>query len=292
MPFPRWILASLVLHGLFVGFLLVTGKLRPEGVVRVEEIPVEFQAVIQPKVKVSTGAPHRSQGRKPSLPGSATKKAASLFKVYDLSQGDLATGDAGPESDFRDTKNYRFDSSNMFGENDHWDYHREVFQRIDSQLIFDSILAQYNHFGTVMLQFEVNRQGYLLGDSLRAEAEDSILKVHVVRALRKALAEEFPQTKWSEGTTVFQAKFDFMLGSESMNSQKQKEFAKPVLVFRRATLEKPTANTLSDHLLNGGISYDAFAMAEKWEKYNKKKRLAAGEFDPFAHYRNDPAYRL
>ncbi|WP_291515855.1 hypothetical protein [Bdellovibrio sp. ArHS] len=160
--------------------------------------------------------------------------------------------------------------------------------------MFDSILAQYNHFGSVYVEFEVDAQGRLQNTNLRVSSSDSILKVHVMRALRKGLKETFKEEKWNPSgqTSILQAKFEFLQGSADVNFQKQKAFGKPILVFKRATTEKPLPTTMGEHLLNGGISYDAFAMAERWEKFNKKKKLRELSFDPFTTYKADPDYNL
>ena len=81
--------------------------------------------------------------------------------------------------------------------------------------MFDSILAQYNHFGTVMVEFEVNAQGLIVEKKVRIAAEDPILKVHVMRAIRRGLNETFRKEKWNplRINTTLQARFDFLQGS-------------------------------------------------------------------------------
>ncbi|MGE9745456.1 energy transducer TonB family protein [Bdellovibrio bacteriovorus] len=293
MHSSRWILTSVAIHALALSALWLGKPAAIEVPHSPDPIPVEFAVVEKshapsagPKRGILSGA-SQAMGAKP---GTITK---SLFKTYDFNDSeDVTENSDGPARDFRDRATYALESANVFADTDNWDYHREVFRRIDSELMFDSILAQYNHFGTVMLQFEVDEKGYLLEKSLRASSEDPILKVHAVRAVRKALTEKFQELKWSSENTIFQAKFEFLSDSPSLNFRKQREFGKPVLNFTRATKEKPVATNLQDHLLNGGIDYDAFAMVERWQKYNKKKRLDVGEYDPFAHYRKDPAYLL
>ncbi|ASD62163.1 hypothetical protein [Bdellovibrio bacteriovorus] len=293
MHSARWILTSVAIHALALSALWLGKPVPVQAPTSSDPVPVEFAVVEK--------SPVPSAGPKKGIPSGASrlegaKSAAitkSLFKTYDFSdREDVAVNSAGPQKDFRDRATYALESANTFADTDNWDYHREVFKRIDSELMFDSILAQYNHFGTVMLQFEVDAKGYLLEKSLRAFSEDAVLKVHAVRAVRKALKEQFNELKWSSESTIFQAKFEFLSDSHSLNFRKQREFGKPVLNFTRATQEKPVATNLQDHLLSGGIHYDPFALADRWQKYNKRKRLAVGEYDPFAHYRKDPAYRL
>ena len=214
---------------------------------------------------------------------------------YESADGEgLGDGNPVAKSDFKSSDTYIFDSHNMLADTDQWEFYHQIFERIDSQLMFDSILAQYNHFGSVFLEFEVDAEGHFVETALRAKADDPILKVHVIRALRKGLKESFVKAKWNPSgkTAVLQAKFEFLYGDSSVNSKKQKEFGKPVLVFKRATSEKPTASNLTDTLLDADNLKNPYQIAERIEKYKKKKALRAGDFDPFQNYRNDPDYDL
>lgn len=258
--------------------------------------PLEFHIEEQEIQKVAASP---KGGARPGRRGASSRsnkvQVGRLFQRYDFGEasGESSESLGGTSPDeFKNSENYLMDADNVFAANDNWEFHRQVFERIDSGLVFDSLLAQYNHFGSVYLQFAVSGKGFFLEKTLKASAEDPILKVHVVRALRGALRDEFPMSKWStqEDPVYFQVKFEFLQGAASLNFAKQKEFAKPVLVIKRATAEKPIPNSLKDHLLSGGISHDPFAMAERWEKYRKKQRLAIGDYDPFASYRKDPAY--
>lgn len=294
MHSSKWILSSVVIHALVLAALWLGQPEAVQAPTSPDPIPVEFAVVERSPAGPSSGRRKGALSRSSKPAGVASHAMnKSLFKTYDFSDDDdVLAHHEGSEKDFRDRATYALESANVFADTDNWDYHREVFRRIDSELMFDSILAQYNHFGTVMLQFEVDEKGYLLEQSLRAFSEDAVLKVHAVRAVRKALTEKFQEPKWSTENTIFQAKFEFLQDSPSLNFRKQREFGKPVLNFTRATKEKPVATNLQDHLLSGGIDYDAFAMVERWQKCNKRKRLAVGEYDPFAHYRKDPAYLL
>lgn len=298
MRLNRWMLTSGLLHAALAGALvvIVAPDILRTNPPPAELVEVHYSSPPSKTVRSDGGFGKAQKASKSHGKGEKTDpKVSSLFKTYDFAPSDSAYPKDGAKSGgFRDSQSYQLDSAMMFADTDDWAYHQEVFKKIDSQLMFDSVLAQYNHFGTVLLQFEVSSQGLLLEKSLRAESADRILQVHAVRALRKALGQSFPEGKHSHTASaiIFQAKFEFVLDSPTLNLRKQKEFGKPVLVFRRATSEKPVANTLGDHLMNGGIDYDAFAMVEKWQKYNKKKFLRQAEYDPFAHYRSDPAYNL
>lgn len=181
------------------------------------------------------------------------------------------------------------------GDNKNWSYYQEIYKRIDNNLIFDSLLAQYGHFGYVYVQFKVTEEGLFVMEDLKTEAADAILKVHVLRTIRKSLSEPMSKTKYAKESkqTLFKARFDFNLGSRDNNfSDKQRAFGQPVFQFNRTTEERPVPQELVGHLMSGGISYDPFVMAERWKKYNKKKYLDAVQFDPFESYKRDAFYEM
>lgn len=197
---------------------------------------------------------------------------------------------------FNDSQAYQSDISDVFGENGNknWSYHREIYRRINANLTFDSILAQYNHFGRVYVQFKVNEDGFLDLENLKADAGDPILKVHVLRAIKKSLLkplENIDREKLFE-VGFFQAEFNFRYGDHNENFDKQSNFGRPVFVFNRATGEKPVPKEMLDHLLSGGVTPDISLMYDRWQKFNKKKHLEAIHFDPFENYKRDAFYLL
>lgn len=208
-----------------------------------------------------------------------------------------SSGGKKESGEFNSPRTISAGSADYFGEggNKNWSYYQEIYHRIDSHLLFDSLLAQYGHFGHVYVQFKVTEQGLFVMDDLKAEAEDAILKVHVLRAIKKSLSEPLNKTKFAKESksTLFKARFEFNLASRYNNfSERQSAFGSPVFEFSRSTEEKPIPQELVEHLISGGISYDPFVMAERWEKYNKKKYRDAVQFDPFQSYKRDPFYEL
>lgn len=181
------------------------------------------------------------------------------------------------------------------GDNKNWSYYQEIYKRIDNNLMFDSLLAQYGHFGYVYVQFKVTEEGLFMMDDLKADAADAILKVHVLRAIKKSLSEPLNKTKFAKESksTLFKARFDFKIGSRDDNfAEKQSAFGSPIFSFSRSTSERPIPQELVDHLMSGGISIDPFVMAERWQKYNKKKYRDAVQFDPFQSYKRDVFYEM
>jgi hypothetical protein len=196
---------------------------------------------------------------------------------------------------YSDSRPYDTSISEVFGAdgNQNWSFHHEIYSRIDSGLVFDSLLAQYGHFGKVQVQFSVTQEGLLLLENLKVQADDQVLKVHVLRAISKSLREPVNPVKFSkvEGNIIFQAQFDFSFGEES-NFIKQKNFGRPVFVFKRSTIEKPVPREVLEQLLSGGVTPNISLMVDRWKKFNKKKYLEGVQFDPFEGYKNDPFYHL
>lgn len=296
MRHQGYFVLSIFLHGLaLVGMLFFlkvdNDKIHDAITVDLDSAPVRRHTV------TAEASSKRSIRSRYSDGSSSAKKMAIFGQSYTTNSQALNSNKLileGKAVGFNDSSSYEAAADSFIADTDQWSYFQQVFEKIDQQLVFDSLLAQYNHFGYVYVAFEVGPDGRFIDKSVRVSAVDSILKVHALRALRKGLMEEFPRKKWNpKGERVwFQAKFEFVSGSEDMNFTKQRDFGKAKFIFRRASSEKPVPNDLKDQLLTGGISHDPFAMAERWEKYNKKKRLKDGGFDPFALYKADPDYNL
>ncbi len=300
---------SLVLHILICGCLVLSVDWTPlqkkDDLTTIEIESVDTIVKKSNRSKdlklVQSAAQLMSAGRKDKLVRGffAGNKIEQLIQSDRSRERSLGENDSMTKSELKDSflepSLYDFQSDQMFSQHSEWEYYRAVYEKVDSHIVFDTRLAQYNHFGTVYVQFRLSPSGELLQQDLKAKSDDGILKVHVMRALRKslvagALAEN--QVNPSGRSVLFRAKFDFLQDSPSLNFKKQKEFGRSVLVFRRATLEKPISNTLKDHLMNGGIDYNLFAATERWEKYNHKKMLRETGFDPFLSYKEDQDYNL
>ena len=282
--FNRNVAYSVLVHILLcLPFFIVNSELK------LKTEPVEIE------IKVAAALKKSGQARKRN-----SKMTDTLFPIWNaqslLAKVERNSSFSVHQQNFSDSRTYQADISDVFGENgnQNWTYHREIYRRIDSNLTFDSILAQYNHFGRVYVQFKVNENGFLDLENLKADASDPILKVHVLRAIKKSLLkplENMDREKLFE-VGFFQAEFNFRYGDHNENFEKQSNFGRPVFVFNRATGEKPVPKEMLDHLLSGGVTPDISLMYDRWQKYNKKKHLEAIQFDPFENYRRDAFYLL
>lgn len=274
---------SLFLHVLMTLVLIKTNDKPPA------EPILKFEIIEQKKSSVATAKPIPSKLKSFFPQRNWYKEAKSKTGTWENS--DQRVGNYDP---LVDSQTYLEGTGALSGNTDLWAFNKYLFERIDSHLSFDSILAQYNHFGSVYVEFTVNPDGTLKSDSLRVVTADKILKVHSLRALRKALWNSFEPIKQNPlGTeTLVRAQFSYLRGDPSVNFQKQNVFSKSVFVFKRATNEKPIPTNMADHLLSGGIDYDPFAMAERWQKYKKREFHKSVQFDPLDSYRRDSDYNI
>lgn len=287
----KWGSLSLVIHGLILGgfWLLKPANPNPPEKLEVElvSIPPESRSQFREK-SVSPEQAHQQRLKK-----LAAKLLAPSYDYKDVSARKAFEVKSQIAQNFKDAFEHE-EGPGALANNKAWEFHRQIYERVDSSVMFDSILAQYNHFGRVFVQFEVDFQGRLLNSGLRVAAADPILKVHSMRALRAGLRESFKTEKWnpSRKNAKINMKFEYLAGPSELNRQKQTDFGKPVMSIKRFTTEKPLPNDLQDHLLNGGIDLNVFAMVERWQKYNKRKKLNSLDFDVFSRYRRDPDYNL
>ncbi len=193
-------------------------------------------------------------------------------------------------------KNFELSSDSPFGENQnaYWSFYKALFDRIDSNLVYDSLLLQFKHYGIVRLQFNVSPLGIIDLSSLKTEASDPILKVHSIWALKNALSTPLDKNKQLNllNSITIQTQFSFHFADPIFNQDKQQDFGQPKLRFVRASLEKPVPDEIFEQLSTGGISPNISLMIERWQKYNKKADWTRSQFDPFLKYRDDKYYNL
>lgn len=288
----RSLLLSLGLHALLgAAFYFASFN---HDVPKIEVIQFEIQTPpAKPKLDFAGTTPTTT--RKASASVKSKRSNLNLFGSGYVTDSNVKNKNSErPVADYTDHANYIGDAEGFISDGNQWSYFQQVFKKIDEQLLFDSLLAQYGHFGNVYVEFEVDEKGHFVQSGLKVTADDAILKVHALRALIKGLRESFDKTKWNPTgkSQIFQAHFSFLYEKYGDNTKKQTAFAKPVLKFTRTTGEQTIPTNLQDHLLTGGIDYDLFAAAERWQKYNKRKKLREQEFDPFSTYKSDPLYKL
>lgn len=251
------------------------------------------------KAQPSHGSVSLKRSRKTGVNKSSRPTLKSISPSFKPSYGTdvaIAQSDGSSEAPaLDDPQSYGFNAKTYDKGNAIRGFLEALHSRVNNALVFDSILAQYNHFGTVYLQFEVDKRGTLRIETLRASTTDRILKVHVIRsALVPALREPLKESFWLTGRETIQlrARFQFVRSRKQTTlwDDNPETISGYSLTFRRFTPERAVPRTLGDHLVNGGIDSDLFAMYEAWQKFNKARERRRLDVDPFAVYKADPMY--
>lgn len=297
---------SLAVHSLLLAvfvWVLVNSQNEKDLSLEVQLVsaPKKQQTDLQAQSLISVGDQHANTSLK--LRRKSSGAAALLFPptrfdemAQRVQQKTLAEEDNARQAHSVQGRMKSSGLDQVFGDagNQNWAHYQTVHQRIDSQLHFDSLLAQYNHFGVVLVQFHLDSKGVLDLGSLRVKAQNPVLKVHVLRAIRNALSEPLPEQKRNglHPAVQFQAHFSFKRGHVQDNFLKQNKFGQPELFFVRSTEEAPIAGSLVGQIADARLLANPFLIAEKFEKYNRKKKRDLRQFDPFESYRRDRFYLL
>lgn len=174
-------------------------------------------------------------------------------------------------------------------------FYGELHRRIDTNLLFDTTLAQYGHFGNVYLMFAVQNDGSLVPNSLRAFAADGILKVRSAWAIRKGLktALEKPQQLPKPKELWITARFFW---AEEDRCGELSGANGPYLTFCRSTsdrkVEQGKLGALGYVASKGINALDPTVAYDAYKTYKRKEFRDTAQFDPFTRERNDPDYQL
>ncbi len=154
-------------------------------------------------------------------------------------------------------------------------------------MIESSFLAEYGHAGTAFFQFEISEDGKLVSSSLKASAEDGILKVLAARSIRKSLENsEIKPTK----NVIVNAQFAW---ADYGTCRKITRTHKNFLSFCRYSSSKRKTFTAGEKATTylGALMYGPGAI-DAIKEYNKEENRRENKFDPFEELRRDPDYFL
>lgn len=296
----RSLFFSVLIHGTVVGLVLMNDHQKPT----LAPVVIELQQ------NAERPTPRPSAGLKRTFPSARTKLATQKNKMLfgssiseivkkrslenQTSEDGWQSQEGSPQTSSLNEKDFSENPEDLFHLTDSSYFYQTIFNRIDQNLNLDPKLAQYNHFGQVEVTFTLDFKGQLIAPSIQVRSTDRVLQVHILRSLRKSLAEPVLPELYnkSKKDVIFISHFDYFYGDPENNFKKQKLFAKPQLHFVRSTLTQKTATSLGEQLLSGGVSYDVEAMYDSWKKYNHRKKLDANKYDPFGRDRKDPDYNL
>ena len=167
---------------------------------------------------------------------------------------------------------------------------KSLWDEVDKSIIESPYLSEYGHVGVVFLQFEVTSSGELLEKTLQAQADDNILKVIAVRAVRKALKNEFNENIKPTENILINARFSW---TDYQSCQNQKGIHKYYLSFCKYGEDKrKTFSAVEKGKTYLGALRYGFGAIEEIQKYSKEENHRKTHFDPFEELRRDSDYLL
>lgn len=169
-------------------------------------------------------------------------------------------------------------------------YTTTLWRKINQAVESPSYLSEYNHTGKIHLRFEIDENGFLKEEKLRACGDDNVLKVLAVRALRKAILDESKELQNFEANTQFFAQFSW---ADHRTCQTLKGINKNYLSFCHYAENKRKEFTASEKTVTylKALNYGP-GMFEEIEKYQKEEKHRKNGFDPFAQLRTNPDWNL
>lgn len=195
-------------------------------------------------------------------------------------------------SDWRDSGSYASNTLNSFEglSAAQAKYATTLWRKIDQAVESPSYLSEYNHTGKIHLRFEIDENGFLKEDKLRACGENNVLKVLAVKALRKAILDENKELQNLESNTQFFAQFSW---ADHQTCRALKGINKNHLSFCHYAENKRKEFTTSEKTATylKALTYGP-GMFEEIEKYQREEKHRKNEFDPFAKLRTDPDWNL
>src|SRR5437868_957814 len=165
---------SLGIHFLSLDYL--NSREKPKTLPKIQgTLPLEFS--------IPDSAPKSGNNNNAALPRGGQKTQALAHKLmkglssYKSIQSIQDRTSADPFAmrvhvDFSDPATYLDlqNSGREFGEFGY--FHAEIYRQIDTRLMYQSLLAQYEHRGWVYFQLDVDSEGKLINESLRGAGKD------------------------------------------------------------------------------------------------------------------------
>ena len=293
-------LASLALHGLIAAILF--GR-EPRPALPVSDSIFEIELRDLPIVAVGGPVSASPQKQKPKNRKSLTLNNL-LPKFRPTGLEDSANRDARSIEDSNsdqpaidDSRVYGLGVGSFdFGAANHG-FLEAIWRKIDANLIFDSLLAQYAHFGNVFVEFLVFADGRIDETSVFSRGRDRILRVHAIRALRSGLREPLAANLRIKEAVRLRAQFQFILNGSSLFDENPARISGRAMTFRRFTNQRPLVHGAGEIFKSGGMGHfeggvntDLAAMYDALNKFLKMKEHQRLGHDPFAIYKADPIY--
>ena len=277
----RFIVFSALVHVvIFVAFLLKTLNDKTPVPLTAIEIEVTDQipssatesALTQNQMKKKTRS--RKPGPLQLFPSYTTVLKKVLNRPVDHFSDESASGDY-PEFDSAgglSTQQLGFVSS--------------LWNEVDKAIVNSPYLSEYGHTGKVFLKFEVTPDGKIADSTLRVDAQDPVLKVIALRAVRKALRNDKRELRLPPKNMKLTAQFAWANYDTCRRSKGTYRNSLSFCSYAENNLRNFTKKEKALTYLNA-LAY-GFGALEEIEKYNREEMHSQNKFDPFEEYRRDP----
>ncbi len=283
----RFLLISLALH-LSLGIGLNFPRKKSHGVT---SAPIEFELK---QVDYQTGGIRQSSlGRLKPTQNKSSKLKDFLFPSTRevIEQALKSKSSADQRNRWSDVETYR---SNPFQGNglgkEQARFVNSLWTEINESIWESPFLSEYGHVGEVFLNFEITAEGKLKEESLRVKAQDRILQVVAIRAVRNALKDENKELVFSKKEMQINARFTW---KSFEDCPLFRGIQKNSLSFCKFGENKKKTFTKAEktRAYLSAVWYGP-GMVEEIQKYNREEDRRKNQFDPFEQLRRDPDYNI
>ncbi len=167
---------------------------------------------------------------------------------------------------------------------------QSLWHEIDRSIVDSPYLSEYGHTGRVQLKFEIGMDGKLIESTLKANADDRVLKVIAARAVRKALMNERGQMVVLGERIAIETRFAWLdyRTCASLNGA-----AKTSLSFCRYAEDKRKSfsNGEKAQAYLSSLKY-GFDAIDEIRKYKQEEMRRDTGFNPFQEFEKDRDWDL
>lgn len=284
------ITTSFLIHLLlFIGLFLISTKITPT---KLE--PIQIQVVSENKAQLVTKKSGKSVSEINRQQKIQREKSLEILGLSSISASALYNKNVIDESSESTNHKAVVASGLPFSEFDEVELHditffKSLWRQIDKSIVNSPYLSEYGHTGKVQLNFEISSDGRLVESSIKASAQDNILKVIAIRAVRKALKNDTKELYKLNKDMLMTAQFTW---TDYESCKELKGTHKNLLSFCSGVVDERNTFSETEKVTRylEALRYGPGALDEI-RKYNKAEDHKKTKFDPFTEYRNDPDWK-
>lgn len=291
----RYLILSIACHGLlFWSSAKLNGCEATEVTIELVQrplSPVAFDSFHSPR-KVASGANKKSRSLDLGL---STFKQIQNRLQHEKSSPETGLGSEGASANFESKSESQPTANDFLNpynglEMPEIKFMQSLWREIDKSVVNSPYLSEYGHTGGVLFQFDVDLDGRLIESTLRAQAEDRVLKVIAARAIRKALLNEKRELMLTGKRITIHTHF---LWSDYQTCAHYKGIQKTHLSFCNYAEDKrknfSTSEKAGQYL--SSLKY-GFGAIDEIKKYKQEEMRQKTQFNPFQEYEQDPDWNL